>query len=228
MQIRRFVFGACAVLLGAVAHAEVKLSAPDGILITISAPLAASTPAKTYSALVQPQHWWSGEHTWSGKAENLSLKPEAGGCFCERWAGGSVEHGRVVMAVPERMLRLDASLGPLQALAVKGVLSFVIQQNEIGKTTLDVEYRVNGASVSGLDKYTRDVSEVLTMQVLRLQRFIDSGNPEAPPAAPAVTDAGTREAILEAWKQSAEQQAVDDKTAAPATKKPKPATDGRR
>ena len=86
------------------AHADVSQSAADGFLIVISSPVDA-TPEKTWSALGQVQHWWNAEHTWSGKASHLSLKPEAGGCFCERWNEGSAEHGRVVMALPGKLLR---------------------------------------------------------------------------------------------------------------------------
>lgn len=147
-----------------IAHAEVSQSAADGFLIVISNPVGA-TPAKTYAALIQPQHWWNGEHTWSGEAANLSLKPEAGGCFCEHWAEGSAEHGRVVMALPGKLLRLDAALGPLQEFALTGALSFWIKTDEDGATQLNVEYRVNGAGASDLDAFAPKVDEVLSMRL---------------------------------------------------------------
>ena len=159
--------------------AEVKQSSADGFLISFSAPVAA-TPSTTYADVVQIQRWWNGEHTFSGKSSNLSLKAEAGGCFCEKWSGGSVEHGRVIMALPGKVLRLDAALGPLQEFALKGILSFWIK-TEDSATTLTVEYRVNGASASALDTFAPSVDDVLGMQVDRLRRFIATGNPEPPP-----------------------------------------------
>jgi len=200
-----------------VVHAEVEQSAADGFMVAHSAPVAA-TPAKIWAALLQPQRWWSDEHTWSGKAANLSLKAEAGGCFCERWPGGSVEHGRVVMVMPQQLLRLDAALGPLQEFALKGALTFRIDSGDDGATTLALEYRVNGASASGLDQFAPSVDGVLGQQFARLVRFVATGNPEAPAAPPAPTadtDAVRRAEIIEEWKKSAEEKAATDKGAAP-------------
>ncbi len=196
------VFAACLLLLAVRAHAEVKQAAADGFLVSISAPLAV-TPARVYAALAQPARWWSGEHTWSGKATNLRLDATAGGCFCERWKGGSAEHGRVIMAMPDQLLRLDAALGPLQEFALKGTLSFWIRVGDDGATRLDVEYRVNGASASGLDQFAPAVDQVLDTQVARLKRYLETGNPEPPPPAPAVDDASSRAAILKAWEKDA-------------------------
>lgn len=202
------------------AHAEVKQSAADGFVVAQSAPVAA-TPAKIWAALLQPQRWWSDEHTWSGKAANLSLKAEAGGCFCERWPGGSVEHGRVVMVMPQQLLRLDAELGPLQALALEGVLTFRIDSGDDGATTLALEYRVNGASASGLDQFAPSVDGVVGQQFARLVRFVANGNPDEPAAAPSAADGGAarRAEIIEEWKKSALEKAATDKAAAPAGKR---------
>ena len=86
-------------LVPAIAGGEVKSATPDSMLIefrySISAPAA-----KVWESLKHPERWWPADHTWSGKRENLSLEATAGGCFCERWDSGSVEHGRVVMAMP--------------------------------------------------------------------------------------------------------------------------------
>jgi len=167
-------------LYTAAATAEVKQSAPESFFLSYSTPISAST-AKAYTDVTQVQRWWSSEHTFSGKASNLSLKAEAGGCFCEKWSGGSVEHGRVIMALPGKLLRLDSALGPLQEFALKGILSFWIK-NEDGATSLTVEYRVNGTAASGLDALAPNVDEVLGAQVDRLKRYIGTGNPEAPVA----------------------------------------------
>jgi len=166
------------------AHAEVKQAAADGFLIAFSEPTTA-TPAKAYAAVTAIPAWWDSEHTWSGKASNLSLKAEAGGCFCERWPGGSVEHGRVIMALPDKLLRLDTALGPLQEFALNGILSFWIRTDEDdGSTRIDIEYRVNGSSTSGLDAFAPQVDEVLGAQVVRLKRFVETGRADEPPAQP--------------------------------------------
>ena len=206
------------------AHAEVRQSAADSFLVVFSEPVSA-TPAKAYASIAQIQHWWSDEHTWSGKAANLSLKAEAGGCFCERWKEGSVEHGRVIMALPDQLLRLDAALGPLQEFALQGILSFRIKSGDDGATRLDVEYRVNGASASGLDTFAPKVDEMLGVQVARLVRYIDTGNPEQPlVATPAEPSADARAAMLAEWaRQAAAERSADSKkpkTTAPKSHKP--------
>lgn len=202
MKLLKLSVGVLSMCFG-LAHAEVKQSAADSFLVTFSNPVTA-TPARTYAAIIQPQSWWSSEHTWSGKASNLSLKAEAGGCFCERWKDGSVEHGRVVMALPDKVLRLDGALGPLQEFSLKGILNFWIKTGDDGATQLVVEYRVNGASSSELDKFAPNVDDVLGAQVARLVRYIDSGNPEAPPKEEPQPQADAQATVLEEWKKSAE------------------------
>jgi uncharacterized protein YndB with AHSA1/START domain len=194
-----------ALVLSSTALAEVNQSGPDHFQIGFSADVAA-TPARTYAALGQVQHWWSSEHTWSGDAANLSLKTEAGGCFCERWKQGSSEHGRVIMAVADELLRLQAALGPLQESALNGVLSFQLAAGADGTTQLNIDYRVNGAGASGLDQFAPAVDRVLAQQIDRLLRYIDTGNPE-PPAIPAVEPSpskrAARAALIEEWAQQA-------------------------
>lgn len=163
------------------AHAVVKEAAPDHLLIQDSRTVHAP-PDKLYAALVDIGHWWNGEHTYSGDASHLSLKAEAGGCFCERWDGQSVEHGRVIWAAPGHALRLQAALGPLQAMAVNGVMSFTLKPAPEG-TALTFEYRVAGTSASSLDKIAPGVNGVLMDQLQRLQRYAETGS-AAPAAKP--------------------------------------------
>ena len=92
-----------------------------GFLVTVRHEVKAPPP-RLYAALGEIDRWWNGSHSYSGQAANLSLARQAGGCFCERWGNNSVEHARVVIALEDRMLRLEGALGPLQALAVNGVL----------------------------------------------------------------------------------------------------------
>ena len=208
-------FATCLVVLGlllaAPVRADVEEQAADHFVLGFQAQVQAPA-AKVYVALSEVARWWSSEHTWSGKATNLSLKPEAGGCFCERWAEGSAEHGRVIMALKNELLRLDASLGPLQDLAVKGTLSFLLTPTEGGTTTLDVEYRVNGASGSGLDQLALPVDQVLAVQIDRLLNYIDTGKAESPAEAPAVNTRSKRDARAELLDEWASKAAADQAT----------------
>jgi hypothetical protein len=156
-------------------NAEVKQAAADSMLIEINAKIAAPASA-VYDGIVHVERWWSSEHTYSGDAKNLSMSAEPGGCFCERWKDGAVEHGRVEMALRNQTVRLVAPLGPLQARAVNAVLTFQLAFAE-GVTSLALSYRVNGSSVSALDKSATAVDGVLTEAVERLKRLIETGKP---------------------------------------------------
>ena len=96
--MRLLVLAAILALAGAQpAAADVASAAPGAFVLAAEADVAAS-PAEAYAALTRIGRWWNGEHSYSHDARRLSLDARAGGCFCERWAGGSVEHGRVLMA----------------------------------------------------------------------------------------------------------------------------------
>jgi uncharacterized protein YndB with AHSA1/START domain len=154
--------GVLAAALPIAAGAEVKAAAADGFLIehryTIAAPAA-----KVWESLLHPERWWPADHTWSGKRESLSLAAEAGGCFCERWGNSSVEHGRVVMVMPGKMLRLDATLGPLQEMAVSGVVTFALEEKD-GATTLVATHRISGDPSHKLDQLAPIVDRVNALQ----------------------------------------------------------------
>jgi len=163
-------------------RAEIKTASSDGFVVIYSQRINAA-PATVFAALTAVDRWWSGEHTWSGNAANLSLKAEAGGCFCERWKDGNVEHGRVIVVLRDQMLRLQSALGPLQGKALNGVLTFQLMADAKGgaaATLLTVTYVVNGASASALDKIAPAVNEVLGEQFGRLVRFIQTGKPTTP------------------------------------------------
>src|SRR5262249_31356777 len=136
-----------ALFLSPLARADIVASAPGAFMISAEADVAA-TPQQTYAALVQIGRWWSSDHTYSGAAVNLSIDPHAGGCFCERWSGGSVQHGQIVMAFARdntRMLRIMTALGPLQEMGVTGVWTFTITPRQgASGAHIVMNYRVSG------------------------------------------------------------------------------------
>src|ERR1700743_3991571 len=72
--------------------------------------------ANAYTAVTHPETWWNGEHSYSGSASNMSLDPVAGGCWCENLAArGSVQHMRVLAAIPGSLPPLTGRLGAVQA-----------------------------------------------------------------------------------------------------------------
>jgi uncharacterized protein YndB with AHSA1/START domain len=158
----RMCAGALLAMLPIAAGAEVKLATADAMLIRHEFRIAAPA-AKAWDTLVHPERYWPSDHTWSGSRESLSLEPVAGGCYCERWDGGSAEHGRVVMAVPGKALKLDAALGPFLEMAISGILAVSLAEQD-GVTTAVVTYRVSGDAEHRLDQLAPIVDQVLGMQ----------------------------------------------------------------
>jgi uncharacterized protein YndB with AHSA1/START domain len=153
---------AALLLLPTVAGAEVKVATAEGAIIEHRFRIAAS-PEAAWQVLVHPERYWPKDHTWSGDAANLSLAPEAGGCFCERWDGGSAEHGRIVMARPGQLLRFRGSLGPFQEMAVTGVLTVTLAAVESG-TEAVVTYRLSGDASHEFASIIKAVDEVVGLQ----------------------------------------------------------------
>ena len=92
-------------------------------------------PAQVWPAFGELPRWWNPAHSWSRNTANLHLDLRPGSCWCERWgdaagvAGGAV-HGTVLPVQPGPVLRFAAQFGPLQALAVNGVLTFATAQKD--------------------------------------------------------------------------------------------------
>jgi uncharacterized protein YndB with AHSA1/START domain len=160
--MRALLLAGVLVLAPALAFAEVKSATPESLLIehrfTIAAPAA-----KVWETLLHPERWWPADHTWSGKRENLSLEANVGGCFCERWDANRVEHGRIVMLMPRKLLRFDAALGPLQELAISGVINVALEEKD-GATTMVVTHRVSGDATHKLDGFASVVDQVNGLQ----------------------------------------------------------------
>lgn len=176
MQPSSFVAAAAlaAVLAAPAARAEAGAVSTTGFTITHGAPLKAP-PAQVYEALGRIGQWWSSDHTYSGQAANMTIELRAGGCFCERWGSGNeIEHARVLFVAKNAVLRLEGGLGPLQDLAVNGVLTIALKQAaEGGGTEMKWVYRVSGAPDPALEQWAGPVDGVLGEQVKRLVALVD-------------------------------------------------------
>lgn len=164
------------------AYAEVTASSPSAFEIHGEANVAAS-PAQAWRALTRVEGWWNSEHTYSRDARNLSLEPRAGGCWCERWSGNSVQHMRVLMAMQAgsvRTLRLSGGLGPLQQMGVTGIMTFVITPQPSG-AKIEMTYRVTGDPGLALDRIAPGVDGVLMEQFGRLVRYTEGGGSHQSP-----------------------------------------------
>jgi hypothetical protein len=147
------------------AHADVKSAAADGMILQFKGEVALSRD-DAWSRLLNPSAWWNGGHTYSGDSKNLSVDAVAGGCWCELWEGGEVEHGRVIYLKRDEAVRYNAPLGPLQGLGVNSVVTFSLADGSAaGRTAITVDMVVVGSSLSGLDKLAPVVNQVLAEQV---------------------------------------------------------------
>jgi hypothetical protein len=101
------------------------------------------------------------------------MEGEAGGCFCERWPGGSIEHLRILYAAPGRALRGTGALGPLQEMAAGGTMTWSIEPRGTG-TLLVQTYRVAGNFTEPAAKLAPLVDGVLAGQAARLKRYAEA------------------------------------------------------
>ncbi|MBP7616491.1 MAG: SRPBCC domain-containing protein [Steroidobacteraceae bacterium] len=159
--------------LAGVAEGAVTASTADGFTLVIEVDVKAPPQLAYRELTVGPAAWWDPEHTYSGKAERLTLDARAGGCFCESMDGGaSVSHGTVIYADPGQMLRLSTALGPLQAMAVVGTLSFAFAPREAG-SHVTLTYRVFGAFTEDAVALSKLVDSVLTQQMGRFAAHVN-------------------------------------------------------
>ncbi|HEY1962577.1 MAG TPA: SRPBCC domain-containing protein [Rhizomicrobium sp.] len=160
------------------AHAAVVESTATGFAVQQMLHIAAP-PERVYAALTQPAKWWNSEHTFSGSAANLTLDARAGGCFCEIWDGGSVQHLIVADAQPGKILRLRGALGPFQGQGVDGALTYTLKASA-GGTDLVLDNIMGGFMAGGLAKWPLLADAMLADQMVRLKRFLETGSPDSP------------------------------------------------
>ncbi|MDF0541305.1 ATPase [Sphingobium sp. H39-3-25] len=162
-------------LVSAPSASATVLSSGDTGFVTESSAEVPLSPVEAYALVVTPARWWNGAHSYSGDAHNLTIDPRAGGCFCETLPAkegkpaGSVEHGRVVMAMPGATLRLSGALGPLQGEALVGTLTFSFVPVGTG-TKVMMRYVVGGYVQGGAARFAPMVDQVLSEQFQGLVR----------------------------------------------------------
>lgn len=165
-----------ALLFPAFAYADITDSSPSGFQLRVAVHIAA-TPDKVYAALIAPAKWWSPAHTYSKSAANLSIDAKAGGCFCEKLPeGGSVEHLTVASVFPGKLLRLRGALGPFQGHGVDGAMTWELNAAN-GETDLVVTYDLGGHIKGGFGDWPAAANGMVTEQVGRLKKFVESGTP---------------------------------------------------
>ena len=83
----------------------------------------------------------------------------------------------VVTAMPGEKLVLSGGLGPLQAVAATGIMTFLLSAAP-GGAKLEVTYTVGGYLPAGLNTWAKPVDGVLAEQLTRLKSFVERGSPD--------------------------------------------------
>jgi hypothetical protein len=164
----RIVSIAFLLLLSAPISAELVQSAEYGFTVSHSI-MTRAEPFVAYRTMTsQIDQWWSADHSHSGEADNLYVKLERGGCFCEKLPnGGRVEHLRLIYFSPGSELRFDGALGPLQTMAVQGRMIWKIETADEGSKVTFI-YKVFGHPEGGLTGIAPAVDGVIGEQLGRL------------------------------------------------------------
>ena len=171
--MRHLVLG-LALATSAPAAAEVVSADAHGFEVTNSVSIVAPV-AQAYAAFGRIGSWWDGEHTYSGKAANLRLALQPGGCFCETEPKGvGVEHMRVGVVMPNERIVMTGALGPVLYEAAAGVMDVKFER-AAGGAKVTVNYRAAGFAKGDADKMAPLVDKVLASQLTRYRTFAAKG-----------------------------------------------------
>lgn len=169
----RFILIAFALSLSAPAAAEIVDVAANGFEIRQQVRIAAA-PEKVWDALIVPARWWSGDHSFSGSAANITIDPRVGGCWCETLPnGGGVRHMEITYIAPPKSLVFHGALGPFYNLAAEGALSYALAANG-AETDVTVLFRAGGYVKDGFQKWASAVDGVFLEQMGNLKKHLET------------------------------------------------------
>jgi hypothetical protein len=153
------------------AAAEVVSVSPNGFQIRQVVNLVVK-PEVAFRSLGDVGAWWDAEHTYSGKAANMTLQLSPGGCFCESIpSGGGIEHMHVAYVDPGKRVVLTGSLGPLLYEATTGVMDVQVKSTA-GGSQLVLDYRVAGFFKGGAESFAPLVDQVVAEQMKRYRAYV--------------------------------------------------------
>jgi len=209
-----------AALIVTPAQAEVVVL-KDAAFVTRDAVTVEADLRETWLQLISPGKWWNEAHTFSGDAANLMIRPQAGGCFCETippkdtlnqiGLAGSVEHMRVILAMPDQALRMNGALGPLQSEPVNGVLTVTLAKTEEG-TRLVFEYAVGGFMRYETPAISKAVDGVISQQMMGLAGLL--GPVEGSRKDTSIPEPVEEDLVEELTQDGQDPAATDDDAAA--------------
>lgn len=161
--------------MAAPAAAEVVAVAPAGMEIRQVVSIAAA-PQKVWDTFMVPARWWSSDHSFSGAAENITIDPRVGGCWCEELPnGGGVVHMEVTHIAPPKTVVFRGAMGPFYNQAVDGALSISLTANGTG-TDITLVYRASGYVKDGFEKWAGIVDAVFAQQMGNLKKHLETAS----------------------------------------------------
>ena len=171
--MRSFLFAGL-LFAAAPASAEVVSAGPNGFEVSNSVNLVIPVN-QAYAAFARLGAWWGDGHTYSGKAANLRLALQPGGCFCETIPeGGGVEHMRVSVVQPNERIVMTGALGPVLYEAAAGVMDIKLERIA-GGSRVTMNYRAAGFAKGNADKLAGPVDSVLAEQLKRYRAYAARG-----------------------------------------------------
>ena len=91
----RWILAALLVVAAPALQAEFTQSGEHGFTVRHSITTDAEALVIYRTMTSHIDQWWSGDHSWSGDADNFYMDVEMGGCFWEKLPnGGRVKHLR--------------------------------------------------------------------------------------------------------------------------------------
>jgi hypothetical protein len=170
----RSILFASLLVLSAPSAAEVVNADPHGFEVREIANLVIPV-GQAYAAFGRIGAWWSDEHTYSGKAANMRLSLQPGGCLCEtNPKGGGVEHMRVAVVQPGERIVMTGALGPLLYEGTAGVMDVQFERIA-GGSRATMTYRAAGFANGTGEKLAPVVDSVLGEQMKRFRAFAARG-----------------------------------------------------
>lgn len=163
MKIKKLSVFILAVLFSGPSYSQVMNSNPQGFSIKIESTTDGS-PAKLYKQFVHIKRWWISDHTWFGSSKKLSLKPQAGGCFCEISGANQVKHMEVVYVKKDHEIRLKGELGPLQSMGGNGIMIWKFIPEGTDKTKIIQTYHYQGMLGEQASMIAKAVDQVQSQQ----------------------------------------------------------------
>ena len=127
LWITRFFVFAVVVWAPSILTAQIVRSSPSGFQIKIERKVPLDTVSAYQKFVSGFNQWYDANHSYSGKAENLSLDLKKA-CMLEKLPdGGFVRHMEIVVHQPGKTLRMTGGLGPLQSMGVSGALTLTFE-----------------------------------------------------------------------------------------------------